>query len=231
MPDLYGLSSAELKSHSYSLIETLMIAEPVASRPLIHAFDFDGTLTVRDSFTAFLLWECGHLKVGLTLLLRPYMLWRYLKTKDRGALKSHLLFNLFGPIDKFELEDKIARFVSASKSKLFRPDALTAWDALKSTDSLRVIVTASPELLVAPFGAAIGADLVIGTRLGFDSGHRLLPDLAGANCRAEEKLSRLRDTFGPDMEIESAYGDTSGDHAMIKAARHGHYRVFTGRPS
>ncbi|ESQ77020.1 HAD-IB family hydrolase [Asticcacaulis sp. YBE204] len=198
--------------------------------PAIHAFDFDGTLTYTDSFTAFLLWECGHAKVASTLAFRPYMLAGYLKTRDRGALKSHLLFNLLGRISRTDLEAKFVAFAQETGPKLFRPDAMETWETVKTAGTLRVIVTASPELLVGQFGQMLGADRTIGTLLAFDAEDRLMPDLDGPNCRGDEKMNRLGAVYGDDLDLEAAYGDTSGDFDMIKAARNGHYRVFVKRP-
>ena len=207
-------------------------APSAAVRPIprsVAAFDFDGTLTYTDSFTAFLFESCGFFRVATTFALSPGLWLHYLATRDRGALKSKLLFKLLGPITRAKLEGMAARFASGRGYGLFRPDARAAWDACKATHE-RVIVTASPELLVGPLGAIIGADRVIGTRLGFSADGRLTPHLDGSNCRGEEKMCRLRDAYGETLDLDQAYGDTAGDRAMLKAARHSHYRVFKRRP-
>jgi len=197
----------------------------------VAAFDFDGTLTWTDSFTAFLRATCGDIKVAAMFARYPRLLIDYARTKDRGALKSRLLYRLLGPIPQSELETLIRAFVTKTGMSLFRPDALDAWDAHNRPDRLRVIVTASPDLLVRPFGQLIGADRVIGTRLGFSPEGRLLPDLNGPNCRGAEKMCRLREAFGDKVEIDSAYGDTKGDREMLAAAHHGFYKIFKAKPS
>jgi phosphatidylglycerophosphatase C len=117
-----------------------------------------------------------------------------------------------GGISKVEIEQRIASFVAATGHGLFRPDAMTEWERQKQPDQLRVIVTASPQILVAPFGEMIGADRVIGTRLGFSA------------------EGRLREAFGAGLDLEAAYGDTAGDREMLAAARNPHYRIFKKRP-
>ncbi len=199
-----------------------------APRP-IAAFDFDGTLTHKDSFNAFLFDSCGFFTVATTLIFSPDLGLAYLFTRDRGALKSRILFKLLGPITRAKLQGMAARFASGRGYGLFRADAREAWDACKATHE-RVIVTASPELLVGPLAEMIGADRVIGTRLGFAADGRLTPKLDGRNCRGPEKMRRLREVYGEAVQIDQAYGDTAGDREMLKAARHGHYRVFKAKP-
>ena len=199
------------------------------SRKLV-AFDFDGTLTYKDSFTAFLKAMCGSARIAKALTFKPDMLFNYLKTKDRGALKSQLLYSLLGPISQEELETEIKAFVTRTGMSLYRADALKAWEDHDLPDRMRVIVTASPDLLVRPFGELIGADRVIGTRLGFSADGRLMRDLNGANCRGPEKVRRIKEIFGQSPELISAYGDTSGDTEMLALAEKSYYRVFKAKP-
>ncbi|MFN3806661.1 HAD-IB family hydrolase [Asticcacaulis sp.] len=195
----------------------------------VHAFDFDGTLTCKDSFTAFLAWQCGHARLAFAFVRHPYMLADYLRTRDRGSLKSHLLFHLMGPVSRGDLQARFTAFAEATGDRLFRPDALHTWVEVGQRAE-RVIVTASPEMLVGEFGKKLGAERTIGTRLGFDADDRLTPHLDGLNCRGEEKMRRLREVYGDAMDLEAAYGDTAGDLEMLKAARNGHYRRFKQKP-
>lgn len=196
----------------------------------VAAFDFDGTLTWKDSFTAFLMATCGAARVMAAFGLQPSLGLDYARTRDRGALKSRLLYHLLGPIPQAKLETLIKAFVARTGMTLFREDALAAWHAHEADGVQRVIVTASPDLLVRPFGALIGADRVIGTRLGFSADGRLRPDLDGENCRCDEKVRRLREVYGDTFDLQAAYGDTRGDKEMLAAARQGHYRLFKARP-
>ena len=51
-----------------------------------------------------------------------------------------------------------------------------------------VIVTASPDLVVAPFARGLGADNLIGTQLCFDEQDRVTGAFLGPNCRGPEKV-------------------------------------------
>jgi phosphatidylglycerophosphatase C len=208
-----------------------MARKPPPSDPArVVAFDFDGTLTCKDSFAAFLVYTCGPARVAAAFALQPSLGLDYLRTRDRGVLKARLLHHLMGPIRQDELETQMRAFVTRTGMTLFRPDALETWRSYENAGVQRVIVTASPDLLVGGFGRMIGADRVIGTRLGFSAEGRLLPMLHGENCRCEEKVRRLREAFGDAFHLQAAYGDTSGDKEMLVMADQGYYRVFTQKP-
>jgi phosphatidylglycerophosphatase C len=55
--------------------------------------------------------------------------------------------------------------------------------------------------------------------------------LNGPNCRAKEKVVRLKEIFGEDVRLTAAYGDTSGDTEMLAIADERGYRVFRGKPA
>ena len=92
---------------------------------------------------------------------------------------------------------------------------MRCWEDWKRRGARLVIVTASPELLVAPFGRALGAEIVIGTRLATDAEGRITGDFDGANCRGAEKVARLEAVFGAGVRLQGAYGDTAGDREML----------------
>jgi len=205
------------------------LRHPIIARPLV-AFDFDGTLTVRDSLIAFLVWRAGVLQSAMSgLSLIPAAL-AYFRHRDRGRLKSAMLRAFLRGVSLETARDDAGRFAREQAKDLLRPDALTAWNAWRDRGAQLVIVTASPEFLVSPFARALGAESLIGTRLVLDPQGRLTGALDGVNCRGPEKVRRLTAAFGAPLDLAAAYGDTSGDKEMLATAREAGYRVFRGRP-
>ncbi|QUD90628.1 HAD-IB family hydrolase [Phenylobacterium montanum] len=199
------------------------------ARPIV-AFDFDGTLTVRDSFTTLLRWKAGPVRFGAGVASLAPELVSFLMTRDRGALKGAAAKRFFGPARKADIESVARRFAEIHARDLFRPDAVRVWKRWRSRGARLVIVTASPEETVAPFARGLGADLLIGTRLKYDEAGRFTGKLDGLNCRGEEKVRRLREVFGPDLRLVAAYGDTDGDTAMLALADEAGMKVFNGVP-
>ena len=198
----------------------------------IVAFDFDGTLSIRDSFKAFLAWRSGPVRyaAGLLLLLPACLI--YVFTRDRGRLKAAAVRVFLRGLPREKFVAACEEFARSTLGRAFlRPDAEQCWAEWRAKGARLVIVTASPEELIAPFARRLGADDLIGTRLVYDASGRLDGRFDGPNCRAQEKVVRLEAAYGPGVRLAAAYGDSSGDVQMLQIAEVKGYRVFHGRPS
>lgn len=199
------------------------------ARPIV-AFDFDGTLTVRDSFTQFLRWRAGPGGWALGLVKMAKATAAYARNRDRGAIKAASVKVFLKGVTRAELAVDAARFADHAWDTFMRPDALKVWDDWGRRGAHRVIVTASPEITVAPFAKRLGAEGLLGTAMSFDAEDRVTGKFDGPNCRAEEKVRRLQVAYGPDVRLAAAYGDTSGDTEMLAIAEEKGFRVFRARP-
>lgn len=202
---------------------------PTAELPVV-AFDFDGTLTVTDSFGAFLRWRAGPVRWWLGLLRLLPKLAAYLLHRDRGRIKAEAVHEFLAGTPRERLEAEAKRFAETHSRKLLRPDAVAAWKRWRNQRVRLVIVTASPTVLVAPFARGLGADAILGTEIAWDEQGRVVGAFTTPNCRGPEKVVRLRAAFGDDVRVKAAYGDTSGDKEMLAMAEIPGYRVFQGRP-
>jgi phosphatidylglycerophosphatase C len=192
------------------------------------AFDFDGTLTSRDSFTAFLRWRAGPARYAAGVAKLAPAAAAYAFHRDRGRLKAAAVREFLGGLSKAELEADAQRFAGVHGRAMLRPDAFRAWQRWQVEGARLVIVTASPETIVAPIARGLGAELLLGSRLAFDAQGRVTGALDGANCRGPEKVRRLREVFGEDVRLEAAYGDTDGDREMLSLAEEQGMKVFNG---
>ena len=200
------------------------------SGPLV-AFDFDGTLTTTDSFTAFLRWQAGAVDYYAAMARLAPAAASYLWHRDLTRLKSATVRTFLAGMPRSLLEEEAAEFAADAAPVLLRPDALKVWRRHRAEGARMVIVTASPEVIVAPFARGLGADLLIGSRLSYDLNDRVGPGLDGLNCRGPEKARRLREVFGPDIRLSAAYGDTEGDREMLAMANESFMRLFNAHPA
>ena len=205
------------------------MADPL-DEPALVAFDFDGTLTVEDSFTAFLKWRAGPLRWAWGCFrLMPAGL-AYLFHRNRGRMKSAAIREFLKGLKRETLEAEARTFAEVAAPRLFRPDAIMSWRRWRAGGAKTIIVSASPDLIIAPFARGLGCDRLIASAFAFDKDDRVLGMFAGPNCRGPEKVRRLQAVYGADVRLTAAYGDTSGDREMLRIADEKGYRVFKGRP-
>ncbi|WP_313008548.1 HAD-IB family hydrolase [Brevundimonas vesicularis] len=206
------------------------IRQSTANGPAIVAFDFDGTLTIRDSFTEFLRWRAGTGAWALGLVKLAPALAAYAKDRDRGRIKAASVKEFLLGVSRQTLETEAAAFAEEIWPRFMRPDALEVWNDWGQRGAHRVIVTASPTTTVAPFARKLGAEALLGTEFVFNADDRITGDFAGPNCRGEEKVRRLKAAYGDDMTLVAAYGDTSGDTEMLAMAQQPGFRIFRRKP-
>lgn len=188
------------------------------------AFDLDGTLTRRDTLLPFLFAARGRLRTVSALAVCSPLLARAAISggEHRDVAKAAVIGRLLAgqPVDR--LSDLAERFADAIVPAHLRPDiaARVAWH--HDQGHTVVIVSASPELYVAPIARRLGVDTVLATRLEAGPDGRLTGRLVGRNCRGSEKVERLRSGLR-GAGIAYAYGDSQGDAEMLASAGEGTY--------
>lgn len=160
----------------------------------VAAFDLDGTLTRRDTLLPFLVRACGAERTGRALLARSLLLARALAGGGRrDVAKAAILERLLAGEPLVRLQALAEAFADDVVARRLRPGTRerVAWH--REAGHQLVIVSASPELYVAPIGRRLGFDAVLATRLEIGPDGRLTGRLLGRNCRGPEKVARLRE--------------------------------------
>jgi HAD superfamily hydrolase (TIGR01490 family) len=202
----------------------------VARRP-VAAFDFDGTLSYRDSLGPFLQQLCGRAALYRAMATRaPVLAGVAVGFGDRDAEKERLVGRLLAGRSADEVRAVGARYAKELHGgDALRPDMLerVAWHREHGHEI--VIVSASLDAYLEPLAPMLGIDHVLCTQLGVGPGDRLDGTLVGGNVRGPEKLRRFREWAGPgDVELW-AYGDSAGDRELLAAADHPHRIRKRGR--
>ncbi len=94
-------------------------------------------------------------------------------TAAGGRIKWAAVRVFLKGMPRAQLESEAKAFAEFIAPTFFRPDALQVWRRWRANGARVVIVTASPEILVAPFARGLGADTLIGTELAFDTEDRV----------------------------------------------------------
>lgn len=197
------------------------------ARVTIAAFDFDETLTRRDTVVPFLRRLSGDRGLTLGLLARSHHLASAAVRRNRDALRAMATDQVFRDRPIAEVDAHASQYGDEIFAVGLRPDtaARLAWH--RDAGHRVVIVSASYEQYVHVVGRHLGVDAVLATRLEVEQ-ERCTGRLLGANCRGPEKVARLQAWLGgQDLTLDSvtlwAYGDSSGDRELLAAAQHPHW--------
>jgi phosphatidylglycerophosphatase C len=196
--------------------------EPVPGpRRAVAAFDLDGTLTRRDTLLPFLLRAVGRERTGRAVLAESLLLARALAGGGhRDSAKAALLERLLAGLPVEPLAAIAEAFADDVVARRLRPGMRDRVEWHRAQGHELLIISASPELYVAPIGQRLGFDGVLATRLEVAPDGRLTGRLVGANTRGPEKVARLREWLGAEPVVAWAYGDSRGDREMLALAEH-----------
>jgi len=193
--------------------------EPTRPPRAIAAFDFDGTITRRDTLGPFLVHVAGRRRVTAAMGRRlPAMAGSLRNDALRDVTKERILGDVLAGRTHDELIAAGERYATTLIDR-FRPEALERIDWHRSQAHELVVVSASLVYYLRPVARRLGFDDVIGVEMETRDG-RLTGALAGPNVRADEKPRRLRSWIGDGGAEIWAYGNSSGDEALLAAADH-----------
>jgi len=195
---------------------------PAPPRPLA-AFDLDGTLTRRDTLMPYLVRAVGPVPAYRAVLASSLRLARAaaLGGEHRDLAKAAVLGRVLAGVALAEAAEAAEAYADHVVAHALRADVRARVDWHRAEGHELVLVSASPELYVAPIGRRLGFDDVLATRLEVDGDGRLTGRLLGANCRGPEKVARLRRWRGDGLALAWAYGDSAGDREMLALAATG----------
>ena len=201
---------------------------PLAKRTVVAIFDFDGTLTRRDTLLPFLRYLLGTPAFLVRLLAAlPVLAAMALHLVGRDRAKEKVLRLFLRGLPAEELARRGAEFARVMLPRLIRPAALEQLAWHREHGHRCALASASLDVYVDPWARAAGFDDVACTALEHDGAGRATGRLAGANCRAGEKLRRLEALYGDLRElIAYGYGDTRDDRPFLERCTHPKYRPF-----
>lgn len=195
-------------------------------KPVVAAFDFDGTLTYRDSLLPFLLYVSGvpmfvrHMFASL-----PTLAGYALGMIANDVAKQRMLTRFFAGVPIAQLRIKAEQFSALKLPALIRPAALCRLAWHKQQGHRCIVISASLDIYVRPWALRAGFDEVIASRLETLSDGRVSGKLLEGNCFGSEKIRRLEALLGGRSGYTLyAYGDSRGDRELLASADFSFYR-------
>lgn len=188
-------------------------------------FDFDGTITKKDSLFLFLKFLVGKQRFYQGLLCNIHYLLGYVLgwISNASAKEKIVAYFLKGLSEDFLLQ-KSQDFLPILE-KIIRKDALFRICWHQNQGDRVVIVSATFLCYLLPLAQRLEVEC-IATELGFQNGV-VTGRFATPNCYGIEKVKRIKQQYNlDDYRKIYAYGDSKGDKEMLEIATQRFYRFF-----
>ena len=192
----------------------------------IYIYDFDDTLTRRDSFLDFIRYTCGSrsLYCGL-LLFSPLLILMKLRLYANGRAKERLFTHFFQGMSIRVFDDLCAKY-GLSRADLLLDAARKAVNEVASNGYRIFIVSASVDRWVLPFFRDVPNVTVIGTQIEVENG-LVTGRFSTPNCYGAEKVRRIQALLPYREQYKLiAHGDSRGDKEMLDYADQSYFRPF-----
>ena len=189
----------------------------------IYAFDFDGTLTTKDTLIEFIRYAKGSRALGLGFMRYAHLLvlmkiGLYPNYKAKQKVFAHFFKDT--TLDDF---NALCKAFAASSSHLLRPNAIEAIKQAIKEGSEVLIVSASIDNWVQPFFPQVK---VVGTQIEVIDG-KLTGRFLSKNCYGQEKVNRILSLYPNRQDYHlTTYGDSRGDKEMLAFADESYFKPF-----
>jgi HAD superfamily hydrolase (TIGR01490 family) len=192
--------------------------------PNLALFDFDGTITSKDTFTAFVHFAMGPARLlSGKILLSPLIVGYKAGLVSGATIRASVSRFGFAGRRESELREAGLAFGADVLPQVVRPAMLERIRWHQSQGDRIVVVSASLDVYLETWCRGHGLELIC-TQLEFRRG-RSTGGYRRGDCSGERKLHRIRERLDlsayPDIY---AYGDTREDLPMLAIARHRFYR-------
>jgi HAD superfamily hydrolase (TIGR01490 family) len=195
-------------------------------RKRIAFFDFDGTITTKDTLLEIIKYQKGTLSFYIGFLAcSPFLVAYKLGLISNQLAKEITLRWFFGKTPLPQFQQRCDAFAAEKLSGLLRPGAVAEINKLKALNAEVVIVSASAENWLQGWCREHGLQL-LATRLETKQ-ERITGKIEGRNCHGEEKVRRIATAYDLKQYDEIyCYGDTKGDKPMLALTTFPFYRPF-----
>ncbi len=189
-------------------------------------FDFDGTITTRDTLFEMIKYQKGSVRLYAWVLANLPMLAAYKLNLISGQrAKEKLLTWFFKGTELPVFQNDCNLFTIERLPLLIKNQAQVEIKKLQELGFEIVVVSASAENWIKNWSDGIGAQL-LATKLEAVNG-KLTGKIDGKNCNGLEKAIRIKSAYNlSEYDWIFAYGDSKGDTAMLALATRAHYKPF-----
>ena len=187
-------------------------------------FDFDGTITFRDTFTPFLHYAVDPRRIAVAkVVLTPVIAGYRLGILSASAGRASAAAFGFRGRREADVRQAGSNYARDVLPGVIRPKALERINWHKAQGDVVVVVSASLDVYLAAWCHRFELD-VICTELEVRDG-TLTGRYRRGDCSGKEKSRRILEKYKiRDYPVVYAYGDTQEDHDMLSLANRKYFR-------
>ena len=191
----------------------------------IVAFDFDGTLTTKDTLLVFIRYAKGSKDFWLGFLRFAHLLvLMKLGLYPNWKAKQKVFAHFFEGMRIEDFNEFCLRFAQ-DHQYLLRPKGIEALHQALRDGAEVMIVSASIDNWVKPFFENQSIQ-ILGTQIEVKNG-LLTGRFLSKNCYGQEKVNRILALYPHREDYHlTAYGDSRGDKELLAFADESHYKPF-----
>ncbi len=189
-------------------------------------FDFDGTISTKDSLVEFIKYAVGKYRYYYGLLkLSPVLVLYTLKLIPNNIAKEKLLSNYFKDWATEDFERLADKYSETELNQIIKSSAVEKIKWHQEQGHKVVVVSASINSWLKKWCDHYQVEL-IATQLEYKKG-KLTGRFSTKNCYGIEKVNRINAQFDlAKFEEIYAYGDSAGDKEMLAISTQPHYKLF-----
>jgi len=189
-------------------------------------FDFDGTITRKDTLFEFIKFTEGTVKFWFGMLLHsPYIFYSIFVKKDGESAKKKVIKYFYKGRPQTELIKLGNEFSERMIPNLVENNAMKQVVWHQEENHRTLLISASLDIWLENWADSRNLELLC-TKMEFIDGVAT-GDFATPNCNGEEKVNRIKALLDPkEYSPIYAYGNSKGDRPMLSLADYPHYKHF-----
>jgi len=189
-------------------------------------FDFDGTITTKDSLGEFIRYAVGKRAYYAGLARLSPVLGAYvLKLLPNDLAKERMITYFFRGWEAARFRELAKEYALKKMECIIRPKALERIRWHQHRGDRVVVVSASMQCWLLPWCQKEGVEL-LATQLLVRQG-KITGKFGTENCYGREKAVRVRTALDLSVyQVIYAYGDSSGDRELLELANRRFYKPF-----
>jgi len=192
---------------------------------VLACFDFDGTITRKDTLFDFFLYTFGACRLYSELYkFLPILLGYAVGLVPNDIAKEHLISGFLQGMPYEQFIQHTEKYALFRIDEILHPLAMPTIQKHQEAGHEIVVVSASIEEWIRPWCESKNIRHVFASRLE-QKDFVLTGKFSTKNCNGQEKVRRIQEHFDlKDFEQIYAYGDSAGDNEMIAIADIKFYR-------